>query len=252
MKKIAFIIISTILFLSSCNNFLTKLSEKSAYEYDFDFNKYEPYLNRDSVYKTKEEKLIFDSLKKHFLKIWLKPYDYDENKLFRIKFLPRLDGFKDCLEPDICYFNDKSGNGFGDYVIKKVYLDNVLHTKNFDTLLFLVVTEEAIIDSNGKVEVGRFAGKEKKYERIRGNLIKVLVKNNGDWQFVCKPILYGHSASPYSDENLFVVRSSVKHSVIKASYFKSDLSIDSTFWYRLFTDSKIYFPDPRKDGFPLN
>lgn len=239
-------------FLLSCNSEILKNSEKSAYEYDFEFDKYEPYLNRDSVYKTKEEKLKFEVLKQHFLKIWLKPYDYDENKLFRIKFTPRPDGFKDCLEPDICYFNDKSGNGFGDYAIKKVYLDNVLHTKNFDTLLFLVITDEAMIDSNGKVEVGIFAGKEKKYERIRGNLIKVLVKNNGDWEFVCKPILYGHSASPYTDENLFVIRRSVKRSVIKASYFKSDLSIDSTFWYRLFTDSQIYFPDPRKDGFPLH
>jgi hypothetical protein len=252
MNKIKIVYISIIIFfLLSCNSEILKNSDKSAYEYDFEFDKYEPYLNIDSVYKTKEEKLKFEVLKQHFLKIWLKPYDYDEKVLFRIKLTSRPDGFTDEIDPDICYYHG-SGNTLGNYGIRKVYIENILHTKNFDTLLFLVVTDEAIIDSNGKVEVGIFAGKEKKYERIRGNLIKVLVKNNGDWEFVCKPILYGHSASPYTDENLFVIRRSVKRSVIKASYFKSDLSIDSTFWYRLFTYSQIYFPDPRKDGFPLH
>jgi hypothetical protein len=237
-----------IFLIVSCNTFYNITNQDM---YNYKFSKYEPYLSIDSVYKTPAEKLKFIELKDHFLKVWLKPYDYKRNEIFCTTLVSRKDGYKDEIYANNCYYSG-SANGFGDFCIRKVYVDNILHTQNYDTLIVLVVTDEADLDSNGQLQVYNIEGKKHTYERIRGYPIRVLVDSVGEWKFICKPMLYGVDGSGYSEEGLGIVRQSLKRTIIRCNYFKKDLTPDSTFWHRMFTDPDIFWPNPQKDGFPLH
>jgi hypothetical protein len=243
-----------LLLFSSCGPRLLVLPDEGTYRtYNYKFERYEPYLSVESVYKD-VGRAKFEDLKSHFLKVWLYPYEYDTNKVFKVRWEPaqygwQEYGWKDYIEPNICYFNNRA-NGFGDYSLMKVYVDNILHTKNFDTLLVLMVTYEAMLDSNGNVKI--YPGNET-HERLRGNLVRVLIHEGNQWEFVCEPIRYGIADfNNYSEKLLSEFRRSLKRQIIRCSYFKKDLTPDPTFWNRMFTDPDIFFPDPYKDGFPLH
>lgn len=247
--------IGIILLCGSCESFnkLFPFDDGPYQTYDYKFHKYEPYLSIDSVYKDVGVQK-FNQLKSHFLSVWLHPYLYDSNAIFKLTTKPYPYGssnMKHYVDPDICYFKDgKYSTGFRGYSLLKVYVENILHTKKFDTLLVMLITHEAILDSNGNIQMDE---KKQTKERLCGNFIRVLVNDSNNWEFVCAPIKYSISDyNNYSEKMLFEFRKSLKRQIIRCSYFKKDLTPDPTFWYRLFTSPDIFFPDPYKDGFPLH
>lgn len=218
----------SLMFFSCSNNLYEKGLTK--YEYNYEFEKYEPYLSIDSVYKTKEEKLKFEQLKDKFIEVI---FDSIKTKLV--------------LDTSICYCQ-KGGRSQGDYIIRKYSVENILHSENFDTLVVLFIMDWAFYDENN--EVIKYDKME--MSQITSTPIKIIIDKNGSWNFVCKPIIYGNDGSPYSEEMLKKVRLSMKRSIIRCSYFKKDLTPDPTFFYRMFTNPNIFIPDPINNGFPLN
>ncbi|MES2728435.1 MAG: hypothetical protein V4643_15100 [Bacteroidota bacterium] len=201
------------------------LQQNAIYDYDYKFEKYEPYLSVDSVYKSKEEKLKFEMLKDKFLSLI---FDSVKSNLV--------------IDTSNCFFKQ------GDYVIRKYYVENILHNEGFDTLVVLFIMDWAFYDENG--EVRKYKNKE--MSQITSTPIRIVINENGSWSFVCKPIIYGNDGTPSSPKMLEKVKLSMKRTIIRCSYFRKDLSEDPTFWYRMFTNPNIFIPDPLKDGFPLN
>ncbi len=261
MKKeiIYLLLLTLILQLSSCS-LLYFDTYNTSQTFDYQFDKYEPYLSLDSVYKTYEEKEKYTELKNHFLKIWLHPYEYDTNKVFTLNWVPtkyggKEYGWRDYFEPDICNYRG-NGRSFGGFSIRKVYIDNILHSLNYDTLLVLVLTDEAMLDSLGNLKVFKVKHQKWTRKRMRGVPIKVIVDTAGNWNFICKGISGELMSSGYKEKHrvreYHLLMQSVNREIIRGSYFKKDLTPDPTFWHRLFTNPDIYYPDPNKDGFPLN
>lgn len=215
LKINKFLFIVTLSFFS-CSNYMYQ-NTSSKYEYEYEFEKYEPYLSIDSVYKTKEDKLKFEELKAQCIKV--------------------------ILDTSNCFLKRRLN---GSYVYRNYSIENILHNENYDSLVVLFVIDWALFSSDYK------KGKIPKRTIIESKPMRVIVDKNGKWNFVCTPIVYGNDGSPYSEEMLERVKTSMKRTIIRCSYFKKDLTPDPTFFYRIFTNPNIFVPDPINDGFPLN
>lgn len=181
----------------------------SCMQESFKYRKYEPYLSVDSIYRVTQEKLLFDSLKAKFLNTW--------------------------RDSSNCYLKGKM-NQLGNYTILDVYIDNILHTPNYDTLLFLFSRHEAFLDENKAI--ARYHDGEK-IERVIG--IPMVVTTHGrDWYYNCHPQYYKILATHGEPEDILRVRSELKRAVIRAGYFSKDKKPNSSFWRHLFNDKYIY------------
>ena len=175
----------------------------------YKFNKYIRYLDKDSTYKTIEEKVKFEELKAHFLKVW--------------------NDTSNCAIHDFPIYN----NGI-DYVYKNaevVYVDNILHTPKYDTLLVLVTIYGKDKDEKGNL-ITNDDGSARETTISKG--IKVLVGKDGKWNFNCK---MGGGSELTTSKDINGLSNEFRKEVIRWSYFKKDKTQDTTFFHRLFTES---------------
>ena len=175
------------------------------------FKKYEPFLERSELYKTRKDSLKFEQLKARFLETWI-------NK-------------------DNCYL--KKPDDFGSYKLVKVFVDNILHTTSFDTLVFLVTRQQAVLDSNGNV-ARRVDGR--KMELTIAQLMTVIIEGDSIWHFDCNAQHMNWNDFTGEDSHLNEMRRSLKRDIIRGKYFTKDKMIDPTFFRRLFTEDAIGNP----------
>lgn len=157
------------------------------------------YLSVDSLYKSDLEKKKYAELKKHFFKIW--------------------------MDTSNCYMNDYViDSKYPNDILKKILdfrISNILHTSNYDTLVFVVTFYEAWVNANGS----------KSGELTNGVIMKVLIDKEKNWHFDCRMNNFGY----YSQGNkMEETELSLKKMIISSGYFSGG-KINSNYVKDLFS-----------------
>jgi hypothetical protein len=157
------------------------------------------YLSVDSVYRTLKEKQKFDSLKRHFLSIWL-----SDSNCYRGR--SRL---------------QKAELEAAKKHLKEVDIGNILHSPDYDTLLVLV--SWYVIDTLYDTPQRTYA--------IGMGIIK---DANNEWRFRCDG---GTSWIETFGGNFCKIEIAwLKEKILNLSYLRKDRSVDITFWRRLYQE----------------
>ncbi len=166
------------------------------------------YLDIDSVYKTDVEKKQFQELKSKFLQVWM-----DSNN---------------------CYVEKPPCNNCPIMVEwkypRKVYVENILHSTNFDTILVLVTWYSAQYNNDGSIFE----------ERTKAIGMGAVIDSLNNFHFKCNGGTYWLEGSNKGGNQCSELAIHLKRLIIKGDYFKKDRSPDPTFWKRLYTDKNIW------------
>jgi hypothetical protein len=174
------------------------------------------YLSVDSIYRTPEEKIKYNELKIAFLKNW-----FDSTNCY-VK-----DYFK---KPKYAW---ESVNDVRK--ILKVEVDNIIHAKNFDSVIVFVTYYAANIDDNGK----------KEREITISDVMKAVISLDGKWHFDCKK----NNLGAYVDgENFEASSILLKNMIINSGYLKYGKP-DPNYVHNFF-DESVTFPKSTEPEIP--
>ena len=206
-----FFLMSSLAFISACK------------PYYYKFDKYISYLDKDSTYKSEAEKANFDALKNHFIEVWLD----SSNCLLQ----NRRDRGEMEREPMILALRKEN--------VKEVFVDNILHSPNYDTLAVLVTWYSSWYSVLGKDSA---LG-----QRTESKVVGYIVDKQKKWHVRCN---VGTFTRLTATKDIKELSANYREEVVTWRYFRKNKTVDPTFFHRLFTMGyEIHTPPPIIWGF---